>query len=52
MLGSRLAHDAIIERIYVRCLARKPTEEEKANLMKMVAESPNPTVGLEDVFGQ
>lgn len=49
-LDQGLAHDVIIEKIYVRCLARKPTEEEKANLVKTVAESPNPNQGLEDVF--
>jgi hypothetical protein len=45
-----LAPDAIIERIYVRCLSRKPTEAEKARLMQLISESANPDQGLHDVF--
>jgi hypothetical protein len=47
---SGLAPDAIIDRIYVRCLSRRPTDPERANLIKMVAESPNVDQGLHDVF--
>ncbi len=42
--------DQIIERIYVRCLSRKPTEAERATLAKVVVDAGNPQVGLEDVF--
>lgn len=47
---SGLDRDAIIEKIYVRCLSRKPTETERSNLVKLVAESPNGDQGLHDVF--
>jgi len=47
---SGLDRDAIIEKIYVRCLSRKPTETELSNLVKLVAESPNGDQGLHDVF--
>jgi hypothetical protein len=45
-----LAKEAVIEKIYVRCLSRKPTESERANLIKMIAESANEDQGLHDVF--
>ncbi|WP_231746615.1 DUF1549 and DUF1553 domain-containing protein [Maioricimonas rarisocia] len=40
----------IVERLYVTCLARKPTEEEKASLAPLFAEGSNVDQGLEDVF--
>lgn len=45
-----MTNDAIVDRIYLRCLSRKPTDTERANLVKMVAESPSPDQGLHDVF--
>ncbi len=45
-----LAKEAVIEKIYARCLSRKPTETERANLIKLIAESPNEEQGLHDVF--
>lgn len=45
-----LTPEQVIERIYVRSLARKPTDAEKATLMKVVADAGNAQVGLEDVF--
>ena len=40
----------VIEKIYVRCLSRKPSQGETDSLMKMVASAPNKQVGLEDAF--
>jgi hypothetical protein len=45
-----LSPEGIIEKIYVRCLSRKPTEGERARLMQMISESGNPDQGLQDVF--
>jgi len=45
-----LTPDAIIDRIYLRCLSRKPTESERARLMQLISESANPDQGLHDVF--
>ncbi len=42
--------EQIIELIYVRCLGRRATDPEKANLLKIVAESGDATIGLEDIF--
>jgi len=45
-----LTPDAIIDRIYLRSLSRKPTESERARLMQLISESANPDQGLHDVF--
>ena len=45
-----LTPDAIIDRIYLRCLSRKPTESERTRLMQLISESANPDQGLHDVF--
>jgi hypothetical protein len=45
-----LSTDAIIERLYIRTLSRRPTESELTALRQVVEQAPNPNVGLEDVF--
>jgi hypothetical protein len=40
----------IIQKIFVRCLSRQPTENEINNLTKLVADAGSPEIGLEDVF--
>jgi hypothetical protein len=45
-----LTPEAIIDRIYFRCLSRFPTEPEKSRLMQLIQESGNPDVGLHDMF--
>ena len=45
-----LNKEAVIEKIYARCLSRKATESERANLIKLIADSPNEDQGLHDVF--
>jgi hypothetical protein len=40
----------VIETIYIRSLARKPTPDESERLLAVVQQAPNPQQGLEDVF--
>ena len=47
---SGLNKEAVIEKIFVRCLSRKPTESEQSNLIKLIADSSNEDQGLHDVF--
>jgi hypothetical protein len=42
--------EEIIERLYITCLTRRPTDVEKSNLVALVAESDNAEKELEDVF--
>ena len=39
-----------LDRLYVRCLSRYPTEMERKELLSAVEQAPSPSVGLEDVF--
>jgi hypothetical protein len=39
-----------LDRLYVRCLSRYPTETERKELLTSVKEAPSSSVGLEDVF--
>ncbi|HEX3998558.1 MAG TPA: DUF1549 and DUF1553 domain-containing protein [Pirellulales bacterium] len=50
MLDQKLPARSVIEAIYVRCLARKPTPDESQKLSAIVAQAENPQAGLEDVF--
>jgi hypothetical protein len=45
-----LTQEQILEKLFMRCLSRKPTEAETAGLIKSIAESGNPDVGLEDAL--
>lgn len=49
-LEQQLTIPQIIQKIYVRCLSRQPTDEELNSLTKMVADSGSPEIGLEDAF--
>ncbi|GAB5402317.1 MAG: DUF1549 domain-containing protein [Aureliella sp.] len=40
----------MIEKIYVRCLSRKPTQAELDSLIKLASEAGDQRVGVEDVF--
>ncbi|PHS19022.1 MAG: cell surface protein [Blastopirellula sp.] len=42
--------EQVIEKIYIRCLSRKPNEEEISRLMGVVEQDENVNQGLEDVF--
>jgi hypothetical protein len=50
MLEAGRTPEQIIETIYIRSLARKPTPEETQKLMAVVSGEPSPQKGLEDVF--
>ncbi|RMG01307.1 MAG: DUF1549 domain-containing protein [Planctomycetota bacterium] len=45
-----LSPEQIIERLYVRCLTRKPTAEEREKLAALLADAENPVPVLQDVF--
>jgi hypothetical protein len=49
-LAAGQSPEQVIDSIYVRCLSRRPTPEEMERLMAVMAQAPNPTAGLEDVF--
>jgi hypothetical protein len=40
----------IITELYLRCFSRRPTEQELASLVALVAEQQNSQESLEDVF--
>jgi hypothetical protein len=42
--------DEVLKSLFVRCLARKPTDAELTELQATVAAAPNPQQGLEDAF--
>ncbi|MGI9472555.1 MAG: DUF1549 and DUF1553 domain-containing protein, partial [Rubripirellula sp.] len=39
-----------LDRLYVRCLSRFPTDAERKELLASVEQAPNPKEGLEDIF--
>jgi hypothetical protein len=50
LLAAKQTPEHVIEELYVRCVSRKPTPIEMANLMKDVNASENKQQALEDVF--
>ena len=42
--------ESALERLYIRCLCRMPTPEERKSLLASVESAPSPKEGLEDVF--
>jgi hypothetical protein len=50
MLEAGRTPEQIIESIYIRCLCRKPTTDERDKLIAVIAAEPVPQKGLEDVF--
>ncbi len=49
-MGEKLSNEQILEKLFIRCLTRKPTVQESEQLLKIVTDSPKPEVGWEDVF--
>lgn len=49
-LAEKKSAPEIIEELYVRCLSRKPTAEEKKSLEEFLKPEENPKAVLEDVF--
>ncbi len=50
MLEEKNAPEQVIERLYIRCLSRRPTDAERRVLLDVVKHAPNMQQGLEDVF--
>jgi hypothetical protein len=50
MDSENLTEGEVIQRIYLRCLARNPTEPELARLNATVADAENKVAALEDIF--
>ena len=46
----KLSPEAVLDRIYVRCLSRKPTQQEKTDLLASMADEPDKAAALQDVF--
>jgi hypothetical protein len=42
--------DQIVEELYIRCLSRRPTDKERQDIATIMAEQPDQTRALEDVF--
>ena len=49
-LEAKVALEAIVEELYIRCLTRSPTEKEKTGLNAILAEAKDKKQVLEDVF--
>jgi len=49
-IKEELTNDQIIDKIYIRCLSRKPNADEREKLTAVLKEEENRQRGLEDVF--
>lgn len=50
MLDSEKTPEQVIEELYMRSLTRRPSDEERTQLVAVVGESDNPQQTLEDAF--
>ena len=50
MLTAKVPPEQIIERLYIRCVSRKPTPEEFASLKPLFVEGSDPKPALDDIF--
>jgi hypothetical protein len=50
LLAEKKQPSEVIDKLYVRCLSRQATAEEKEGLLEIVKSAPNTQQGLEDVF--
>ena len=50
LLKDEATPEQALERLYVRCLSRFPTDEEKKELLATVGSAPDSKQGLEEVF--
>jgi hypothetical protein len=50
LLAEKKEPEEIIDTLYIRCLTRQPTAEEKERLLSVVKAAASPQPGLEDVF--
>jgi hypothetical protein len=49
-LGEKLSNEQILDKLFIRCLSRKPTAEEREKLLNVVETADKPETGWEDVF--
>jgi hypothetical protein len=49
-MSENLSNEEILEKLFIRCVARKPTSQESEQLLKIVSEAATPEIGWEDVF--
>jgi hypothetical protein len=49
-LGEKRLPAQILDELYIRCLSRKPTEEEKTHLIALIGSEKDVKTALEDVF--
>ncbi len=50
LLQNDATPEQALDRLYIRCLSRYPTDAERQTLIATVQQAPNPKEGLEDVF--
>jgi len=50
MIGDKLPPEQIVEKLYIRCLSRKPTPEETEGLKPLFAEGSDVKRSLDDIF--
>ncbi len=50
LLAGDATPEQALNRLFVRCLSRFPTDAERESLMASIGQAPNPKEGLEDVF--
>ncbi len=50
LLNDDAPTEKALDRLYIRCLSRYPTEAERKDLMASIASAPSPKEGLEDIF--
>jgi hypothetical protein len=48
--GEKLSDEEILDKLFIRCLSRKPTAEEREKLLEVVKTADKPETGWEDVF--
>ncbi len=46
----KLTRETVIDRIYIRCLSRVPTEKEKADLIESIKDVPDSVLALKDIY--
>ncbi len=50
LLKDNAPPEKALDRLYIRCLSRYPTEDERKDLLTSISSAPSPKEGLEDIF--
>jgi hypothetical protein len=50
LLKDNAPPEKALDRLYIRCLSRYPTEDERKDLLVSIGSAPSPKEGLEDIF--